>query len=218
MSEPQILQPSFLFRFEVGLPRHTGRWTKNGLKLPESARLPPLHRLTGSADFAELRMAWSPRGIGFSLRTHGKKQLPWCHDSRPESSDGLHLCIDSRGSTGIHRASRFCHRFVFAPVGGGPRRDQPFAELLPIDRARELPHPVDPAQLKRFSKLTGDGYQLSGWIPTECLTGYDPEEFSRLNLFYVVSDREFDLQPQVHDLSFPVLSDPSMWTGVRLLP
>lgn len=228
MSEPMILQPSFLFRFELSLPRHNGRWTKEGLRLPETARLPPLHRLSKPVkvpelsgakprEFFDLRMAWNPKGIGFAMHTWGKSQLPWCRDARPYESDGLHLCINTRGTTGIHRSNRFCHRFVFAPFGGGPKRDQPFAGLLPIDMARENPNPVDPTQLKRFSRPLADGYQMSGWIPAELLTGFDPQEFPQISLSTMVLDRECGMQTLLYDPTFPVLRDPSMWASVQLI-
>ncbi len=59
-----------------------------------------------------------------------------------DSSDGLRVWIDTRDTHNIHRASRFCHQFVFLPTGGGPRLDQPVAEQTLINRARENATPV----------------------------------------------------------------------------
>ncbi len=41
----------------------------------------------------------------------GKRQTLWCRESVLESSDGLHLWIDTRNSRDVHRATRFCHRW-----------------------------------------------------------------------------------------------------------
>src|SRR5690606_38471268 len=115
-------------------------WTDQGIELPESCRMPSFGALGDHPLFADLRMAWDTSGIGFTLRCKGKRQLPWCREERPDASDGLHLWIDTRNSPNIHRANRFCHRFVLMPFGGGPRRDQAVGQMLPINRARQVPN------------------------------------------------------------------------------
>ena len=66
-----------------------------------------------------MRAAWSEAGLAFSVRVEGKKHPSWCRETKLEDSDALQLWIDTRDTHNIHRASRFCHRFIFLPGGGG---------------------------------------------------------------------------------------------------
>ena len=92
--------------------------------------------------FADVRAAWNRTGLSLSVRVAGKKQTPWCRAARAEDSDGLHLWIDTRDTHNIHRASRYCHRFVFLPAGDGPQFQRPVAVWLPINRAKDNPKQV----------------------------------------------------------------------------
>ena len=72
------------------------------------------------AVWADVRAAWSEAGLAFVVRVEGKRQPPWCRAGRPEDSDGLQIWIDTRDVHNVHRAGRFCQRFIFLPGGGGP--------------------------------------------------------------------------------------------------
>ena len=91
-----------------------------------------------------MRAAWSEAGVGFSVRVEGKKHPNWCRETKLEDSDSLQVWIDTRDTHNIHRASRFCHRFVFLPGGAGRNFEQPVADQLLVDRARENANPVRP--------------------------------------------------------------------------
>ncbi|MGC4006271.1 MAG: hypothetical protein QM811_25395 [Pirellulales bacterium] len=106
-----------------------------GLVLDESYALPNFTGLDGGPTLCELRAAWNPTALHFRLTVRGKKQTPWCRGNMLDSSDGLRLWIDTRDTHNIHRASRFCHQFVFLPAGGGQRLDQPVADQALINRA-----------------------------------------------------------------------------------
>ena len=90
-------------------------------------------------------MGWNEAGLLVTLRTAGKKQAPWCRESRVGDSDGLSLLIDTRDMHDIHRAGRFCHRFVFLPQGAGRMLNEPVAQLVEIPRAAKTPGPHRPA-------------------------------------------------------------------------
>ena len=161
-------------------------------------------------------MAWSKIGIGLHVLVNGKRQLPWCRDSRLEDSDGFHIWIDTRCSPGIHRATQYCHRFLWMPAGGGPKREKPLASLIPINRARSHPKPLAADQLKIAAFPRHDGYELSGFIPAAALTGFDASEQPRIGLYYAVVDRELGWQTLSLGPEFPVMDDPSLWGEAAL--
>jgi hypothetical protein len=216
MAEP-LLAPTFLFRFSAPCQRHDPLWSAKGVKLSKAYVMPSFGEVEGRTVFADLRAAWSERGMSFVLRVAGKKQTPWCRPSRPEDSDGLHVWIDTRDTHNIHRATRFCHQFAFLPFGAGRRRDQPVGRLLAINRAREQPKPIDDILLGLHSEKRIDGYVLQAHIPAAAMTGFDPAEHPRLGFSYAVIDRELGWQTFTVGPEFPFTEDPSLWGTLELV-
>ena len=161
-------------------------------------------------------MGWRPEGFALSARVEGKRQLPWCRESRPEESDGLRVWFDTRDTRNVHRASRFCHQFIFMPAGSGRGLDEPVAEQLLIHRAKENARPIRPGTLKARREKRVDGYLLECLIPAEALTGYDPVECPRLGFTYAVVDRELGEQTFSCPIEFPYREDPSLWATLVL--
>jgi hypothetical protein len=162
-------------------------------------------------------MAWETTGLGLNVHVTGKRQLPWCRDSRLEESDGFQLWVDTRCSPNIHRATMYCHRFLWMPAGGGSQRDQPVAQLLTINRARANPKPIDAKSLLIHVAARHDGYEMSGIIPASALTGYDPTQQRRLGFYFAVLDRELGWQTFSIGLEYPVAEDPSLWGEATLI-
>jgi hypothetical protein len=217
MSEP-LLAPTFLFRFSAACRRCDLVWSPRGIKLDERYVLPSFGELEGRPVFADLRAAWSDRGLWFTLRVAGKKQPPWCRETRSDDSDGLQIWVDTRDTHNIHRASRFCHRFAFLPFGSERRPDAPVAQWLLINRARENPRTVVNRLLQVRSERRIDGYLLQAHVPAEALTGFDPAEYPRLGFSYAVIDRELGWQTFSSGLEFPFAEDPSLWGTLELVP
>jgi hypothetical protein len=215
MTEP-LLPTRFLFRFSAPCRYRDPLWTDEGTQLEERYRLVGLTELEGQAALADVRAAWSEAGLVFTLRVQGKRQPPWCRAVRPEDSDGLQVWIDTRDVHNVHRAGRFCHRFVFLPSGAGRKLDQPVAECLPINRARELHNPIAAGQLRVCSEKRVDGYVLEAFIPAEALTGFDPAEYPRLGFTYAVIDRELGQQTFGVGSPMPYQEDPSLWATLEL--
>lgn len=213
----RLIAPSFLFRFSVPSVRHEPWWDKKELELPDAHRIPNFGELDGRAAFADVRVGWSPEGISFSIRVLGKKQSVWCRESRFDESDGVSFLIDTRDTHNIHRASRFCHRFVFLPQGGGADGSAPVATLENIARAKENPKPIQDRILKARSEKRIDGYILRGSIPGSALTGWDPMEHIRLGFNYVLVDRELGCQIFSGNVEMPIASDPSLWGTMELV-
>jgi hypothetical protein len=216
MSEA-LLAPTFLFRFAAPCRYRKKLWADSGIKPSAEHVLPSFGELEGKPLFADLRAAWSEKGLAFVLKVVGKKQTPWCRASRIDDSDGLQIWIDTRDAHNIHRASRFCHHFVFLPSGGGQRLDQAVAQLVPINRAKESPKPLEPGTLRVQGAKRHDGYQLHAFIPASALTGYDPIETKRLGFSYAVVDRELGWQTFSVGPEFPFVEDPSLWGTLELV-
>lgn len=185
--------------------------------MDESYRLPNLGELEGRTAWADVRAAWSEAGVVFSVCVEGKRQPVWCRATRAEDSEGLQLWIDTRDVHNVHRAGRFCHRFIFLPAGGGRKLEDPVAHWLPINRAREQPHPIEPSQFQIRSEKKPKGYLLEVFIPADALTGFDPHEHPRLGFTYAVIDRELGEQTFGVGSPMPYAEDPSLWATLELV-
>lgn len=216
MADEQLLAPTFLFRFAAPCCHAPKLWNTRATELGDAYELPCFGELDGRPPFASLRAAWNKQGLLFVLRVAGKKQPPWCREQRIDDSDGLHLFVDTRDTHNIHRAGRFCHRFVFLPLGFGRRMDEPGGHLFPINRARESPKPIETGVLKIRSERRIDGYLLETLIPAAALTGFNPDDHPRLGFTYLVTDRELGSQTFTVGAGFPFTEDPSLWGTLEL--
>ena len=212
-----LLPKRFLFRFSVPCLYREKLWTAQGARLGVKHRLLSLAELEDRPGVADVRAAWSDAGLAFTIRAGGKKQAPWCRTTRPEESDGVGLWIDTRDVHNIHRAGRFCHRFLFMPTGGGSRGDRPVAQWMPIHRARENPRAIEPNSLQVRSEKRIDGSLLEAFIPAEALTGFDPEDHPRLGFNYAVVDRELGEHTLAAGTPMPHQEDPSLWATLELV-
>jgi hypothetical protein len=221
-STNQLLAPRFLFRFAVPVLHQEPIWKAGGIELDDSYRLLNLSELDrGTMDrepsIADVRMAWHAEGLTFNVRVDGKKQPPWCREGRLEDSDGLQVWIDTRATLNIHRASRYCHRYAFLPVGGGRGNNEPVADQLLINRARENARPIRPRELQVASRVTKSGYWLAAFVPAVALGGYDPQQYRQLGFTYAVYDRELGLQTFAAGPAFPFDEDPTCWAALELV-
>ena len=147
----------------------------------------------------------------------GKRQPPWCRAGRPEDSDGLQVWIDTRDVHNVHRAGRFCHRFVFLPAGGGRNSTNRWP-----NRCRSIGPGNSPIRFgrdccKARCRKRADGYMLEALIPAEALTGFDPAEHPRLGFTYAVIDRELGEQTFGVGSPMPYQEDPSLWATLELI-
>jgi hypothetical protein len=211
-----LLAPTFLFRFAVPCQYRKTLWSKRNLRFGPQYDVPSFAELEGRQKFAQFRAAWNEGGLVFDVRVNGKKQSLWCRQSRPDDSDGLQVWIDTRNAHNIHRATRFCHHFVFLPRGAGRGLEQPVAALVPINRARANPNTIGDDVLKVRSEMLADGYRLHALVPAEALTGFDPSQQPRLGFSYAMVDRELGWQTLSVGPEFPISEDPSLWGTLDL--
>ena len=102
------------------------------------------------------------------------------------------------------------------PAGGGSQREKPVAALIAINRARGNPKQIRPDQLAIMALPRHDGYELSGVIPAEAMTGFNPTDQPRIGFYYAVIDRELGWQTLCLGPEYPVAEDPSMWVEAAL--
>jgi hypothetical protein len=206
----------------VPLRHFDGTWKPTSVELNDSYELLHLADLDANSldrerKFATMRAAWNIQGLYFQVSVTGKEQPVWCREGRLEDSDGLQVWIDTRATLSIHRASRYCHRYVFLPAGGGSGNLQPVADQLLINRARENARPIRPRELQVSSKITKHDYTLSAFIPAIALGGYDPLQHRQLGFTYSIYDRELGLQTFATGPAFPYQEDPTCWALLDLI-
>ncbi|MBX7165169.1 MAG: hypothetical protein K1X74_02355 [Pirellulales bacterium] len=218
MSEGEALLPArALFRFELPCSRKATLWSAKGAELGPEFRLPNLGELEGRSEFADVRMAWNESGLAFSAVVTGKTRTPWCRESKPADSDGLHVWIDTRDTHNTHRATRFCHWLALLPAGGGGRLMDPVAALLAINRARELPKPLAYDVVKLRGSVKANGYSVEAFVPAAALTGFDATEHPKLGFTYAVRDSELGEQTFCCPGALPYMEDPSLWCTLELV-
>lgn len=208
----RLFDPALLFRMQLRPVKTDLKFGQQGWQLPPEAELPSTgSSISGQGQFATLKLAVSDTGLFMSASVTGKKQLPWCRESRIEESDGLHVWIDTRNSRDVHRATRYCHRFIFAPLGRGPKSEHPFCGWAPINRARDHSRPPPEKLLHVQAKLKPGGYDLHAAIHWQALTGFDRNDFPVLGFYAAVIDRELGWQSLGLSPPLPVVEDPSLW-------
>jgi len=185
-------------------------------QLDDSCALPHFGRFEDQRNYADIRCAWNEQGLFFDVQVQTKTQSTWCRASQILESDCVMIWIDTRSTQSIHRASRFCHWFLFMPEGGGPDDKSPMATMLKINRAKE-----DPKTFQMFrpcidAQSTHDGYRMTFFITEKCLTGWDNGEHRQIGFNYLIKDRELDNQSLAVGDDFPIYSDPSLWHVMEL--
>jgi hypothetical protein len=209
------------FLFRLSLPcRYVSAMPRDGddlLDLPESCKLDNFADMDGRSNFADLRLAWNESGLGVQVDVHGKEQSPVGDLTRPRSSDGLTLWIDTRDSRSSHRASRYCHQFHFLAAGAGAARDEPAFAQTKINRALQ-DAPLAAAAAVPFRRhRRSKGYRREAFLPAGVLNGFDPEQSPKLGVFYAVRDHELGEQTLSVGVEFPFAEDPTLWGVLELV-
>lgn len=174
--------------------------------------LPDVSALTGQTSFAEVAMGWSQEGLEILAIIH----QPYLKALYPQydKADSMEICLDTRDVKTSGYNTRFCHHFVFLPEAVEGLQ----AGELTKFRTEDM-HPLcASAELAVQSSLKPDLYILQCHIPSNCLFGYDPEQFDRLGMTYRINraqglPQEFSVLAE--DYKFQ--EQPSLWASVRLI-
>ncbi len=213
----QLFDPALLFRMQLRPVRTALKFGAVNWRLPDEAELPGFgSSISGQDSFARLRVAISDTALFVSAYVTGKQKALWCRDTMLEDSDGLHLWIDTRNSRDVHRATRFCQRLVFAPMGRGAKYAQACAGWVPINRAKENSKPPGEKQLSVQSVVAKNGYEIHAAVAWNGLTGFDRNDFPVIGFYAAVIDRELGWQSLGLAPPYPVAEDPSIWLELNL--
>jgi hypothetical protein len=184
-----LVNPAALFKIRLRCPRRDVLWPPAKSGLDDACRLPSFADVAGVPDVLDLWTAWNPDGLAVRAVARGVGTSRWCHTTRPEDSDGLHLWIATRPTGDSHRAGRFCRRLALLPTGGGKLADKPAAVVATIPRTSEVPAELPAGAISIESTPTADGWRIDAFIGAAALPGWDPSEVSTLGFFAAVVDR-----------------------------
>ncbi|WP_020472060.1 DOMON domain-containing protein [Zavarzinella formosa] len=186
-------------------------------ELPLSGRLDSLSDIDEAKPFAEVRLAWNEFGLAVCVTVKGKENHPIGDKDRPRQSDGVSLWIDTRGDRSSHRATRTCHQFHLLAAGGGSNKDEPCVVQTKINRALQDAPLASVADIPFHCERIKGGYRIEAFFNASVLTGYDPEQYPRLGMFYSVRDFELGEQTPGVTGDFPFGEDPSLWGTLELV-
>jgi hypothetical protein len=130
--------------------------------------------------------------------------------------DCVQLGIDTRDTRNVHRATRFCHRFVATLRPGKGRALEVDVVQKPIARAVADAPTAKPGTVQSRAERTLSGWRLELFFPAESLHGYDPETNRRLGITYQVTDPDRGDQFLGVGREFPIGEDPSLWATLSL--
>ena len=220
-SSNTLLAPRFLFRFAVPVLRREPIWKAGGVELDESYRLlnlggtgrrhrGPRTRVCRRADGVERRRP----GV---QRARRRQEAAGVVPRRPARRQRRVASVDRHAGDAQHSP-----REPLLPslrVSAGRRRtrqDEPVADQLLINRARENARPIRPRELQVASRVTKTGYWLAAFVPAVALAGYDPQQHRQIGFTYAVYDRELGLQTFATGPAFPFDEDPTCWAALEL--
>lgn len=212
-----LVNPASLFKLRLRCPRRDVLWPPSKWGLDDACRLPSFADVAGVPDVVDLWAAWNADGLALRSVARGVGTSRWCHTTRPEDSDGLHLWIATRPTGDSHRAGRFCRRLALLPTGGGKLADKPVAVAAAIPRTSEMPAelPIDAVLID--SGPTPDGWGIDAFISAAALPGWDPAEVSTLGFFAAVVDRRLGKVPCYAPPEYPWDGDPTTWAELDLV-
>lgn len=222
MTNTPLIPQSFWFCWHFGcrrddsLPREGGRTRL--LDLPRSCTIPALATVEGREPWAHLRAAWSPAGLAIAAEVQGKIGPIRSPDpEEPDFGDSVQLWIDTRDTRDIHRATRYCHRFMatLVPAARGSGLEVRLAQR-PIHRAIADAPQAPPGSILHRAERLKDGWLLELFFRASSLNGYDPDTNRRLGLMVEVNDPDRGDQHLGVGREFPVGEDPSLWSTLVL--
>ncbi|MDP1880347.1 MAG: hypothetical protein Q8K60_05355 [Parachlamydiaceae bacterium] len=174
--------------------------------------LPLTKDLTREESFANVAMGWHPEGLAFQIQVSEKHTQSFYPNL--EKGDSIELWIDTRDVKTSGFNTRFCHHFFFLPV-----------LIDGIDKGEithfrtEDSHPLCDEKLL-LSKVTmkKNGYHIQIFIPSQCLYGYDPNQFDRLGFTYRINRAEGEPQHfAVISPDFQIEQQPSLWGSLKMV-
>jgi hypothetical protein len=212
-----LVNPASLFRLRLSCPRRQRLWPPAGWGIDDACRLPSFAAVAGVPDVLSLSLAWNDDGLAVRAIARGVGSARWCHPTRPEDSDGLHLWIATRPTGDSHRAGRFCRRLALLPTGGGRIADKPVAVAAAIPRTSEVPAELPAGSIDMAARLLADGWEIDAHVAAAALPGWDPHEVPRLGFCAALVDRRLGRVPCFAPPEYPWDGDPTTWIDLDLV-
>ena len=213
-----IVPPSFLFHYQLSVPRVDGLPKKKGksLQLPDFAKVFVPSSLNEGTTGLELKLGWNPEGLAVEMAVRGKKEKPAGRRHDLKNSDVVYVFIDTRHTANVHRATEFCTALQILPSDEAAD-DEPTVQFVEIAQQRGTRRQPDAKSLMVNVQNQSDGYRLDLWIPATQMPGFDRiAEIGHLGFYIVVEDTELGQLPLSIGDDFPVTHDPSTWLQLNL--
>ena len=213
-----IVPPSFLFQYQLSIPRLDDLPRKKGrrLQLPDTARIFVPATMNERAAGLDVRLAWNPGGLGMELIVHGKKQELSGRRHDLKHSDHVLVFIDTRHTANVHRATQFCTSMQILPSDEAAD-DDPTVQFVDIAQQRGIHREQDAKKVVVAVESVSDGYRLELWIPAAQIPGFaETPEIGHLGFYVVVEDTELGQLPLSIGDDFPIALDPSTWLQLNL--
>ena len=215
---PPTIPPSFLFQYQLSLPRVNEIPRARGrlLGLQNSAELFVPARLNDEATPVRIRAAWNPEGLGVLLQIRGRRNSPAGRWKDPGNSDWIHLLVDTRHTAGVQRATEFCTSVAVMPVDDDADGEAS-VRFTDISRQRTLATDKATASAKVDMQLVSGGYDIEIWLPGSLIPGFaQVSETGVLGFYCVIHDTELGELPLSVGEDFPVAINPSTWLVLAL--
>lgn len=173
--------------------------------------LPNTSSLCSEEYFADIALGWNHEGIEAFVKIND----PFQQIKYPDiaKGDSVELFLDTRDVKTSGYNTRFCHHFFFLPEAVEGRAAGELTRFRTEDR-HEL---CDPADLQVSASFKDSGYQLNLFIPSQCLHGYDPDQFNRLGFTYRINRAQGGSQHfSVTSEEYQLEQQPSLWSSLKL--
>lgn len=196
------LKPVNFFAFEMNCYE-----VKEFGHLSSKHLLPDLSELNHETTFADVSLGWNRQGIVAQVKVNH----PYVASYSPKtgSGDGIEIFLDTRDLKSAGFNTRFCHHFLFTPEGG--------IELTHF-RTEDAHDHCNPAFLVVKAELKKSYYILNIFIPSQCLYGYDPDQFSRMGFAYRINSKVEEPQHFcVNSNEYQIDQNPSLWSSLILI-
>jgi hypothetical protein len=215
---PPTIPPSFLFHYQLSLPRAEDMPRTRGrlLGLQNSPELFIPATLNDENTPVRIRAAWNPRGLGLLLQIRGRQHPPAGRWKDPGNSDWIHLLVDTRHTSGVQRATEFCTSIAVMPVDDDADGNST-VRFTDISRQRTLATSQAAESTRVDVQQTSGGYDIEIWIPGTLLPGFAQiAESGILGFYCVIHDSELGELPLSVGDDFPVAINPSTWLVLAL--
>lgn len=197
--------------FQLGMECHylEGSFPKTKV---DKYLLPRTSALCGENPFAQVAMGWNQEGIEVFIEV--AQPVQHCHYPDVQRGDSIELFFDTRDVKTSGFNTRFCHHFFFLPESLEGRQ----AGEMTRFRTEDLHELCDPNELKVKAKLSAKNYTMQIFIPSQCLYGYDPEQFDRMGFTYRINRYGSPSQHfSVTTDDYQIEQQPSLWSSLRLV-